>query len=279
MIVGASSYGSDAKPFTVFYGKPGEITTSRAPWSCGGGPAELESSGKDVWVHCGDPHSPTAKPRVHFFHSGDGGRTWKKRGGFQGAVALGAYAVGGSQLFVNGSFQGKAWTLSSVKDAPSWSGGAQLAASPDGSQLVLVGKDGTDVAVAHSTDGGKTLTEVARRKIGELVPRVDSVSFSSNTVSFIAEKDGAIVSVGSYEIGDDEMRMNALDNPAEDACTNGPRVAVRWSGAEISVSNAVGVAYLALPPPPAPPTGPSVVLRCMDNGVGFGEYRTPWPSG
>jgi len=160
--VAALSYSSEAEPFVFLVGKDSKSTP---PWSCNAGPAELDVNGSDVWVHCIDPKSSDDRPRIHFWHTGDAGRTWTRAGALDEAIAMGRYAIGGGKLFLTGSVDGNVallwvvarangkwhaaeaelWARERTEDkwpgmvskSIEWPSDAQsrLAASDDGSQL------------------------------------------------------------------------------------------------------------------------------------------------
>ncbi len=177
-VVAALSYMAEGDPFLFYHGAPGNLTRSVAPWKCEAGPAEIEVSGSDVWVHCIDPANAQTSPRVHFWHGADGGKTWSRAGALDGMIALGAFGVAGGRLFVAGSFEKKRavlqvverdaagkWGTRAAQGVDAWPADAviHLGVSADGSNVAILGqiesKTPKELVFVASTDGGRTLAE------------------------------------------------------------------------------------------------------------------------
>lgn len=298
-VVAALSYASDSEPFLIYRGKSGQLARAVAPWACSAGPAEIDAVGPDLWVHCVDPEAPEEQPRNHFWHSNDAGRTWTRIGAIDGMIVMGQHAEGGGALFVSGSFERKEAALQVVRRGNDGHFGATaaagsldwpkdtrvaMAAAADGSSVAILGeisggKGGDMLALALSTDGGKTLREVARvprrQKLGLAPP-----TLVNGTVTVLAEDSGGhLAGVLVWPTGAAEPRLQALARTAEDACVHGAHVAARFGKGDWGTSVDHGATFTVIPAPEsAAATDFPPPLSCSGDGVRSGAQLMAWPT-
>ena len=279
-VVGVQSYANDARPFAYFHQKDDKWALERAPWTCGGGPAEIEASGDHAWVHC---MQKTASPMVGFWRGSFAAAAprWDKVGLLIGAIALGQYAVAGDKLFVLGSMKVSDKSVVVMRKAvPQWlAKNRSVAASADGSQLAIVAVDGTDIVIARSSDNGETFEELARKASDGHQPKPASARIHNGKLSVVLENDSARAT-GILIVGLDkgEVAVNAFPKDAEAACAHGLDVAVRFSPGEVSLSRGGGVTLTAVPAPPSVDGPLPGTLRCNARGVRSGGHFAAWPS-
>ncbi|HVK65576.1 MAG TPA: hypothetical protein VM694_13930 [Polyangium sp.] len=282
----ALSYGSEAEPFVLLSGNKGALSKSKAPWTCAGGPAEIDASGTSLWVHCMGPEEPA---RIHFWHSADLGKTWTRVGALGGAIALGSYALGGDKMYVTGTFEGQKARLhviarggdgkvsrSSAKETLGWPADMQptLAASADGSTIVLLGlgKPG-ELWVAASTDGGATVHSVWKGASESTSPP-SSASIEKGVLTFLMQKDSGPVGIGVIELADaKQRRVSPFPSSAEDACVVGPHVVARLEGGDWVISSDAGGSFTKLA---APQAEEMAALECSPRGARYGSQFLAW---
>ncbi|MDI1443144.1 hypothetical protein [Polyangium sp. 6x1] len=282
----AQSYGSEAEPFALLTGKKGALSKSKAPWTCAGGPAEIDASGTSLWVHCMGPEEPA---RVHFWHSADLGKTWTRVGALDGAVALGSYAMAGDKLFVTGRFEGQTARLhvvsrgsdgkfsrSSAKGNLDWPADVQpiLAAASDGSQIALLGFDeSSELRIAASMDGGATVRPIWKGASKSTSPP-SSASIEKGVLTFLAQRDSGPSGVGKIGLADGKLgAASSFPSEAEDACVYGSHVVVKFKKGDWGISSDAGASFASLG---APRAEEMAALECSPGGARYGSQVLAW---
>ncbi|MDI1477160.1 hypothetical protein [Polyangium sp. y55x31] len=284
----AQSYASEAEPFVLLTGKKGALSKSKAPWTCAGGPAEIDVSGTSLWGHC---MGLEAAPRIHFWHSADLGKTWTPVGVLDGAVALGSYALAGDTLFVTGKFAGQTARLHvfsrestgkfsrrSAKETLGWPDDMQtaVAAAPDGRTIALLGlaKSG-EVWIAASTDGGSTLRSLWRGAPTATSPMFGA-SIEDEVLTFLVQQDSGPSGVGKIALAEGKtpnVSVSHFPSEAEDACVYGSHVAVQLKGGTWAMSSDAGASFVNVP---APRAEELAALECSASGARYGSQVLAW---
>jgi hypothetical protein len=300
-LVAALSYASEATPFEILTARKGEpAKRSAAPWQCSASPADLTVSGDDAWVHCIEPAPDKRPPRVHFWHSGDAGRSWSRAGALDGIIAMGQYAMSGSTLFVSGSFEGKGSRLIVITRGPGKPWTSAPAASPpenkafrdvearavvasdDGRQIVVLGAlhapEGSWLLAWSSVDGGKTLS-AAQKLSWPKNCEILSPSIVEGRLHFVVELDGAFIYAARAAItsaGVPHPDLTEAKIQKAEACGWGTNLAAR-AGEKWLMSRDGGASFTPIPAPPADPAAPAL-LECSRSGVQVGAHLHAWSS-
>ncbi len=292
-IVAVASYADVAHPFQSFHGRDGTFVEGSAPWKCSASPADIAASGNEAWVHCVDEASPKGKPQIGFWLSADDGKSWARAGSLDGVIAMGSFAFGGGKLFLNGSVGGKAAPLFSVQknvakpatgkfDAPA-DPGIAVAASLDGSTVavgaIASSKQGSELSLAASTDGGASIHQVWRGPW-----TADTFAWLTGEMSVvngeawlpIHESEGTVSGLAHVALDKaGEPARQKFKEPAKAACAYGKNV-VATDGKTWSVSRDGGATFHAIKAPPSDAAGDHPTLQCDAAGVRIKTLTRSW---